>query len=781
MKLPMASGLATAAVMITLYPLFSGESWFWASLGAVLVTMVVGVLSTRFGVPRGLVPSAMLIAVWMYVTATFAASEAWARVIPTKDSILRLAELVATGFDDIQRFAAPVPANPGITLLTASGVGLIATLVDLFAVRLRRAALAGLPLLALFTVPAAVVTDPIPWPAFAIGALGFIGLLVTDGRERLGRWGRVVPARRSMDGTAPDTNQLALSGKRVGATAVALAILVPALLPTLAPDPLFGFGVGNGSGPGGNNIGIPDAIAKLSGQLSQRENATVLTYTTSDDEPRYLRIYSLDIFDGKKWTISPLKGRPEDRVSDGPLPPAPGLAATVAVKRAESRITVNEEIEQLRFLPLPYPATQIDVDGDWRADQVSLMVFSTRNEAAGLEYRVVSGEPQPTPDQLNRALEESDGRYTRLPEGLDDEVSRLAAQITRGAATPYQKAIKLQEWFTKDGKFTYSLQTKGSGGDALSRFILTDRVGYCEQFASAMAVMARMLNIPARVSIGYTGGTKIGGSWSVGTHDAHAWPELYFAGVGWLRFEPTPAGGTGQGTAQAPRYSLPMTPTTAPSTGPSANPTSGADGTADPSSAARPNPRQVDRDFGGVPVVADTGLPVAAKVGIGVSAILLLALLPAALRLLRRRRTPTGSVWAELCDTLIDLGIPRQMSESPRALARRLTELCEFDAQTAACITKIASVEERLRYAPATVPATEGPGPLTADLRIVRRALTATASRKRRMGAVLAPMSTLQRLRALGEKAMNCFDRLEDAQRSSLRRRQRSSMRSMNP
>ncbi len=803
MKLPMASGLATGAVMVTLYPLFNGGSWFWASLGAVLATTAVGVLSTRLGVWGWLVPPAMLVTLCVYMTATFTADEAWARVIPTKDSLLGLAGLMAEGFGDVQRFAAPVPANPGISLLTAAGVGLIAVLVDLFAVRLRKAALAGLPLLALFTVPAAVITEPIAWPAFAIGAMGYVGLLVADGRERLGHWGRAVLVRRSRvttSGTTADTGRLALSGKRVGVTAIALAILLPALIPALAPAPLFGFGAGNGSGTGGNNIGIPDAIAKLSGQLTQQRNDTVLTYANSDDLPRYLRIYSLDIFDGQKWTLSPLKGRPEDRVSDGPLPPAPGLAAGIPVKRVESRITVSDEIEQLRFLPLPYPATQVDADGDWRADQASLMVFSTRDEAAGLEYGVVSGEPQPTRAQLDQAPMQPDGRYTRLPDGIDPRVGETAMQVTRGAATPYQSAIKLQQWFTKGGGFTYSLRSKRSGGDALSRFILSDRAGYCEQFASAMAVMARMLGIPARVSIGYTGGTKIGDSWSVRTHDAHAWPELYFAGVGWLRFEPTPAGVAGQGTARVPQYSLPVIPTASPTGGPAAASAPGADSPGEPNSAARRNPRQVDRDLGGVPVAADPGLPVSAKVGIGLGVTLLLTLLPAVARLLvvfRRRRTlrraaagapPPGSpggpesgvalgaagaapgeaatravpaveaAWAELCDTLIDLGMPRHPDESPRALARRLTERYEFDAGTAAAVARIATAEERLRYAP--TPGSSGPP--AGDLRIVRRALAATVSRRRRVGAVLAPMSTLLRLRALGERLLDGFDLLEN-------------------
>ncbi|MEV7802506.1 DUF3488 and transglutaminase-like domain-containing protein [Microbispora sp. NPDC088329] len=770
MKLPVAAGLATAAVTVTLYPLFEGGAWFWSCFGAILVATVAGLAVSLLGARPWVAPAASFVAVLLYLTLVFTPEEAWLRIVPTKDSIVRLAELVGSGFDDIQRYAAPVPDDPGITLLTTAGVALIALLVDVLAVRLRRAALAGLPLLALFTVPAAVVTEPIGWIAFVIAAFGYIGLLVADGRERLSRWGRAVVVRRSSGsarGAAPDTERLALSGKRIGVTAIALAILVPAALPALSPDPLFGFGVGNGFGGGGGNIGIPDAIAKLGGQLRQQRNATVLTYTSSDDVSRYLRIYSLDIFDGTKWTLAPLRGRPEDRVSEGPLPPTPGLRPGVSVKRAEMRVTMSEDIGTLNFLPLPYPARQVEADGDWRADRSSLMVFSTEDEAAGMEYRVVTEEPEPTLTELRTAvtLPDSD-RYLQLPDGLDPRVAALARRVTADATTPYEAAVELQEWFTQAGRFTYDVRASGSGAQALSRFLLRDRRGYCEQFAGAMAVMARLLNIPARVSVGYTGGTKIDNVWTVRTHDTHAWPELFFDGIGWLRFEPTPAGTGGQGTAQVPSYSLPVTPTADPTAGPSAGPTSDEEDTGQDAGPVRPNPRQLDRDLDGTAIAADPGRPVAVKAGIGAAAALALLLLPAAARLLVRRRrlgrlTRTAAdghaAWAELRDTLTDLGMAGEPGETPRALGRRIAGRHPLGPQAAESLARVVTSEERLRYAP--TPSASGPVP--ADLRHIRRDLAARTSRWRRLGAALAPMSVLLRVRAAGEGVLDVFDRLE--------------------
>ncbi|MFC7643465.1 DUF3488 domain-containing protein [Streptosporangium lutulentum] len=341
MRLPIASGAATGAVAIALYPLFEGGSWFWTSLGVILVVTGVGVLASHYTLPNWLAPLAQAVAVLIYLTVVFTGDEAWAKVVPTKDSIVELGKLLSTGFTDIQRFAAPVPESVGIVLLTCGGVGLIAILVDVLASRLRRAALTGLPLLALFTVPAAVVVEPISWSAFMIGALGYLGLLVADGRERVSHWGRAVLVRRTPSFIAPrpvaDTGTLRLSGKRIGVTAIVLAVLLPSLLPTLEPDPLFGFGVGNGRGGGGNSVSVPNPIVNLRGQLTLPNNSTVLTYTISDNSPRYLRMYSLDTFDGDQWTMSEPRGRPEDRTSEAPMPRLPARAPPCPPRRRPPR------------------------------------------------------------------------------------------------------------------------------------------------------------------------------------------------------------------------------------------------------------------------------------------------------------------------------------------------------------------------------------------------------------------------------------------------------------
>ncbi|MGJ6961369.1 transglutaminaseTgpA domain-containing protein [Streptosporangium sp. G11] len=802
MRLPIASGVATGAVAIALYPLFQGGAWFWSSLGAILIVTGIGALAGHYTLPGWLAPPAQVLAVFVYLTAAFAGDEAWARVVPTWDSLAKLDRLLTTGFTDIQRFAAPVPDSTGIVLLTCGGVGLIAVLVDLLAARLRRAALTGLPLLALFTVPAAVIAEPISWPAFIIGALGYLGILVADGRERVSHWGRAVLVRRTSSFTVArpspaDTGALRLSGKRIGFTAIVLAVLLPALLPTMEPNPLFGFGVGNGRG-GGNSISIPNPMVNLRGQLSLPENSTVLTYEASDSTPRYLRMYSLDIFDGEQWTMSEPRGRPEDRTSDGPMPLPPGQAASAPVTPATVTVTVSDQVRRLSFLPLPYPVSKVTVAGDWRPDRDTLMVFSTRNTAGGLTYQAVTAEPEPTADGLKSAAPPVTAireRYLALPEELPEEIRQLALRETERGSSPYEQAIQLQEFFTESGGFTYSLATQGHDGPALTDFLIRNRTGYCEQFAASMAVLARVLGIPSRVAIGYTGGSVTSSGWQVRTHDSHAWPELYFEGTGWLRFEPTPAGGAGQGSATVPSYTRPEVAPATPDE-PSAAPSSGPTGSDSPTGAANDRRNEIlDREFGGALTPVDEGMPLAAKIGIGVAIALLIALIPGLIRWqLRVRRgrlysrrvrdpagdgpagpDPTGAVspsasreirwepvvmasWAELDDVLCDYGMSRQASESPRALARRLAEQYVFEPEAAAALARIASAVERMLYArtPGEI------GTLREDMRSVRRALAATVTRGRRIRAVLLPPSTLLRMRAMGGRVLDGFDRLEN-------------------
>ena len=163
----------------------------------------------------------------------------------------------------------------------------------------------------------------------------------------------------------------------------------------------------------------------------------------------------------------------------------------------------------------------------------------------GDEYTVVSAVPRIGPRRsLNRATSVAppDEVFLQLPDDLPSVVGELAAQVTAGTTSSYERALALQKWFRTE--FDYSLDVQSGHGKSAIESFLQEQVGYCEQFSASFAAMARTLGIPTRVAVGYTQGIQNPDGWySVLGKNAHAWPEVWFDGIGWVAFEPTPGRG----------------------------------------------------------------------------------------------------------------------------------------------------------------------------------------------------------------------------------------------
>lgn len=786
-RLTIAAGLATLLASIGLHTLFESSRWFGTGFGAILVVSAAGLLTRKFRLAAALCPLVALVALFVYLTMVFAGRQALLGVVPTPSSVARLGALLHDGWRDANAYTAPVPMLPAIDLLTGTGIGLVTILVDFLAVRMRRAALAGLPLLAIYSVPAAVRQQSVSWPAFLLAAAGYLGLLVVDARDQLTGWGRAVFTRNwspnRHEDERPDSSPLAASGRRIGLTAMVIAIVLPLAVPGIEPHGLLGFGNSGGAGSGrgsGSVTGLNalDPLVSVRRQLVRSGDAEVLKYRTTDGmAPEYLRMYSLDRFDGEDWTTGPLRADGNVRVGGQELPADPALGA-VPFRSVTTNISINTRVHGLSVLPMPYPPTKVNIKGDWRVDARSLSVFSTHDSAAGRSYSVTSVRPEPTYQELvtNASPPTSiAGRYLAVPRWIGDDIVQLAAHVTSGAATPYEKAVKLQDWFTS-GLFTYSLAAPPpQRNGALRDFLFASRTGYCEQFASAMALLARILGIPARVGMGYTAGSQQpDGVWVVRTKDAHAWPELYFTGVGWLRFEPTPSGDGGQGSATTPSYTTPAflpgapgidTPGSLPSTDSVPNPGSSA--------GARPIPRHRTDSLtdgrpapGLVPLRKRSHLPVAWPVA--ALAVLLALMTPAVLRRLTRVRrwsraksdvALAHAAWDELRAEAIDHRLPWPASETPRSTARRLTETLELDETAAQALTRLSRAEERARYAPVAEPGTA----LREDVGVLRAAFRVRVSRRVRWRALIFPPSALRTLRRAGSQVLDVFDWLDVA------------------
>ena len=142
--------------------------------------------------------------------------------------------------------------------------------------------------------------------------------------------------------------------------------------------------------------------------------------------------------------------------------------------------------------------------------------------------------------------------YTELPGHLEKPVQDLAYEITSMAATPYEKAMAIQNYLTRNYKYSLDVGEHPENIDFVTSFLLDTKKGYCTYFASAMTVLCRMAGLPARYVEGYLAEPNENGEALVTGLDAHAWTEVYFPGFGWLTFDATPGqhtSGRQQGTS----------------------------------------------------------------------------------------------------------------------------------------------------------------------------------------------------------------------------------------
>ena len=163
----------------------------------------------------------------------------------------------------------------------------------------------------------------------------------------------------------------------------------------------------------------------------------------------------------------------------------------------------------------------------------------------GMVYSVVSRALIPDPERLRAAAGPPPpfvrDRYLTLPP-MPERVAALARRVAAGQPTPYDQVLAINRHLWTAYRFDLTIPPQRRRGDAVDYFLFEERRGYCEQFASAMVVMLRSLGIPSRLVTGYTPGTfnRLTGLLEVRNSDAHAWVEVYFPGVGWVEFEPTP-------------------------------------------------------------------------------------------------------------------------------------------------------------------------------------------------------------------------------------------------
>lgn len=755
--MPLATLVCLLCALPLMAPLVRGDDWWPPAVllmgAATAVSVLYRLLTGWMGL---LVPVLQLAVVALFVVPLFAGHLAPLGLLPSGAAIEHLFTVFAQGLGVIDANSPPVTATAGVMLIIALAFAAFLIAADFLAVTARCPGMVGGLLLALAVVPLVVEESGIGTGALVACAFGFVQLLAVDMWVRGREWGVAVPA--------PPLGALqhGATAALAAAAAVVLALALPAAVPGLRTDTFHALAQGTYIGRQNDVITTTHPLVSMRRDLLSTSDRTVLTYRTDAEEPGYLRRYVLDEFDGVNWTMSPVDASGDTRVQDE-LPLPTGWPSAPQEDTVVTRVSLDSDVAGMDFLPLPYWARSVDVSGDWYVHPDSLMVFTTEQPPTGLSFTVETTEREVTAEDLARAPESPrslPGDFRSVPDGVGPEVQEVTDEVTGHIDSPYLKAVALQEFFTS-GDFTYSLRPPEVPADAdpLVHFLTADRTGYCQQFAGAMALMARQAGIPARVAVGYTAGERTGdGRWTVSSGDAHAWPELYFEDAGWVRFEPTPGGVGGQGSATEPEYTGgggidPEVPDPEPTPeSPEEEPTPEQE-EPEPTPEASPSASaEEDEEIAAAPVGNDresadlSWLPAAA----GVAGLLLLPFLPAALRaaVRRSRLGRPGAAWRELRDTCVDLGLGWDLAESPRGTAARLAALRDADRvplaeEVRAALHRLALAEERDRYAPAAFWSDEA----GADLRVIVRGLPAVLPRGVRLRAALLPRSLWDRPR----------------------------------
>lgn len=666
---------------MTLAALTAGTTWFtllsWRILTSdpASVTMPLFLLAIAVAL-GGATARAMRVPAGVVVLGQVAVSALWllfvvtGSMLPTGATLGAFGDAFSAGVESARLYEAPVPPDvPPVHALLLVGGALTLLATDFLACTLRRVPLAGLVLLTAYSVPVSVTGEGTPWWTFVLIAGGFLAMLFIAHEEQVTRWGREVEEEDAdPTGFGVRTGAVRGSALTIGTTATAMALALPVLIPTLDVA-LF-----DGQGPGKRQIEVADPMVDLRRDLTRGEDVPLVYVTTPGERPTYLRYSVLTRFNGDTWTPGD-RDIPETQVARGEMPPLQGVGTAVSRAETPYRVRVSPDFEST-WLPTTAHVAEIQATGDWRYDSSTMDFISADEEVttAGKAYDFTGVSLTLDGTAMDRAtsgVSEVRSAFLEVPSSVSSNVRTLAAAVTGDAATRFRKARALQQWFREDGGFEYDLRAAEDAAEGdLDAFLDEDsgRVGYCEQFAASMAIMARIIGIPARVAVGFLEPRSAGPStWEFSSHDLHAWPELYFPGSGWVRFEPTP----GRRADTVPGYTQAELPAIEE---PSASP-----GAPRPSDALPDRGQSPEAEAASDTADEGTSIPwLAITLVLGGLVLAALALLlPGLVRRGRRERRLAGGVeeaWQELRDLAIDLGHGWPGGRSPRAVGVWLGE-----------------------------------------------------------------------------------------------------------
>ena len=662
------AALSTAAVL-TLGRVFQSGRFVLPVVGAVLLAHLLGFVARSRG--WSLVDALSLsmtglavYLIWVLVPHTTLYG------IPTLDTFRVLADRLGDGVHELRTAVVPAPATDGAIVLSVLVGWFMAATADALAFWRRATIGAVAPALALFVWASTLGADALATrttAGFFVAALLF---LLVQHQSLVGRGRAAFSGRRVRTGTSVMT-----LGALAGAIAVVGGLVLGPALPGADAAPLIDV---RGLGPKDRSYRVEPPLARIGEDFVGRGRVEVFTVRSPRED--YWRVAALDRYEstnGGQWTLS---AQGADEVQDGLHAPVDST-----MLRQEFHITGLAD----RWLPAAYQPVQLEGGDNPLVVKASSTLVSNRSDVSDLTYNVSSRQPPEALtgaqiDGTNAPLPAEMRGYTRLPSDFPSDVRDTAQAITTGATSPYDRARALESFFLDPAQgFHYSLDvdltSDAQSQNAISQF-LQSRTGFCVQFASSFTAMARAVGLPARVAVGYTPGRydSISDVYRVTSEDAHAWGEVWLAGVGWTRFEPTPNSDLPGGTRGVARLTAPSSPATA------APATSAPVGSAPTTPASAPAPRntaQVDINAPGSGggkggFTFDWKIVMALVAGALVGAVGVAGAIVFAKRRRRRRRRdnpdPAGAItgaWEEVLDRLGEAGVERQPARTPLELA----------------------------------------------------------------------------------------------------------------
>ncbi len=747
------AGAATIVVSWPLTTLFTPNTWVRPTIAMVALVVGAGMAARLLTSSKTLVVLAQLVVAVLAAGGLYGRGHLW-HGLPTPDMVLAFNNLLVDARETIQNYAAPAPVNRGIILGIGLAMAATVVVVDHLAVMRRSPALAGLPLLTAFLLSASNSGSSLhPVYFLAAGAVWLL-MMGRQGVASLRRWSTTAPmhtaGRPQADGDREGRYGFAATGRMLGIAGLAAAVVLPVAIPHL-PTRYLVDGLGRSASATGfsdGQVGLSSTL-DLTRSLRDPSTAPVLSYSSTATAADPLRVDVLTTYRDGQWRPD----RTQVRYRGGVEVPPPA-ALDQAVPRKRYRVNVTQSRLEAPQLAAPAPLVEGDLGGiPWGLEE-GTDVVRVRRSATSYSVEYLDLDPAMTQLQQPTVTSTSDPGHAQdlvVDPASRPTVDELLDRVVPRGADRIEAAMAIQEYLRSDGGFRYSLELAGPienerhqvvQYDPLTHFLKT-KVGYCIQFATAMVMMARASGIPARMAIGFLPGSFEHGTYTVRAADAHAWPELYFEGVGWLRFEPTPATRSGL----APDYSIAAV----------ADP---GDGTALPvpsgTATAPTRERTHDNDQGSSTDPATTGSR-ADKGFLGrwwragsltLLAWLVLAILAGGLgsvavplaaraRLRRRLREAEDDArrvevqWQAMVERIGDLGVLPPRGSTPRQAGQFYQREAYLEGDESRALRRVVDTLERSRYAP---PGTQL-GDIHADADVVVRAVSGVRRRQDRLRA----------------------------------------------